>query len=44
MLATHVQWMPDQKTLLVKLVPKELGAPPPESNVPVGPSIQEIRR
>ena len=25
-----LQWMPDQKTLLVKTVPKELGAPPPE--------------
>jgi dipeptidyl aminopeptidase/acylaminoacyl peptidase len=41
MLNDAVQWMPDQKTLLVKLVPKELGAPPQESNVPVGPSIQE---
>ena len=36
-----VQWMPDQKTLLVKLVPKSLGAPPPEPVVPLGPSIQE---
>ena len=36
-----VQWMPDQKTLLVKLVPKGLGAPPPEPIVPLGPSIQE---
>jgi dipeptidyl aminopeptidase/acylaminoacyl peptidase len=36
-----VQWMPDQKTLLVKLVPKNLGAPPPEPIVPLGPSIQE---
>lgn len=36
-----MQWMPDQKTLLVKLVPKTLGAPPRESNVPIGPSIQE---
>jgi dipeptidyl aminopeptidase/acylaminoacyl peptidase len=34
-------WMPDQKTLLVKLVPKDLGAPPPEPIVPAGPSIQE---
>ena len=41
MLNDAMQWMPDQKTLLVKLVPKELGAPPQESNVPVGPSIQE---
>jgi dipeptidyl aminopeptidase/acylaminoacyl peptidase len=34
-------WMPDQKTLLVKLVPKDLGAPPPEPLTPAGPSIQE---
>ncbi len=36
-----VQWMPDQKTLLVKLVPAGMGAPPPEPVVPAGPSIQE---
>ena len=36
-----MQWMPDQKTLLVKLVPKGMGAPPPEPIVPMGPSIQE---
>jgi len=36
-----VQWMPDQKTLLVKLVPKGMGAPPPEPVAPIGPSIQE---
>ena len=36
-----VQWMPDQKTLLVKLAPKGMGAPPPEPIVPMGPSIQE---
>jgi dipeptidyl aminopeptidase/acylaminoacyl peptidase len=35
------QWMPDQKTLLVKLVPKGMGTPPQESAAPVGPSIQE---
>jgi len=34
-------WMPDQKTLLVKLVPKDLAAPPAEPIVPAGPSIQE---
>ena len=39
---THeMQWMPDQKTLLVKLVPDGMGAPPPEPIVPIGPSIQE---
>ena len=36
-----MQWMPDQKTLLVKLVPKGMGAPPPEPVAPIGPSIQE---
>ncbi len=36
-----VQWMPDQKTLLVKLVPQTVGAPPAESTAPTGPSIQE---
>src|SRR5262249_33076296 len=34
-------WMPDQKTLLVKLVPADIGAPPAESKTPEGPSIQE---
>jgi dipeptidyl aminopeptidase/acylaminoacyl peptidase len=37
----EMKWMPDQKTLLVKLVPKGMGAPPPEPIVPIGPSIQE---
>jgi dipeptidyl aminopeptidase/acylaminoacyl peptidase len=37
----EMHWMPDQKTLLVKLVPKEIGAPPPEPITPFGPSIQE---
>jgi dipeptidyl aminopeptidase/acylaminoacyl peptidase len=37
----EMKWMPDQKTLLVKLVPKGMGAPPPEPTVPIGPSIQE---
>jgi dipeptidyl aminopeptidase/acylaminoacyl peptidase len=37
----EMQWLPDQKTLLVKLVPKGMGAPPPEPIVPSGPSIQE---
>ena len=37
----EMQWMPDQKTLLVKLVPEGMGAPPPEPIVPNGPSIQE---
>ncbi len=37
----ELQWMPDQASLLVKLVPAGLGAPPPEPTVPLGPSIQE---
>jgi dipeptidyl aminopeptidase/acylaminoacyl peptidase len=37
----EMQWMPDQETLLVKLVPDGMGAPPPEPTVPMGPSIQE---
>jgi dipeptidyl aminopeptidase/acylaminoacyl peptidase len=37
----EMQWMPDQKTLLVKLVPAGMGAPPPEPTLPPGPSIQE---
>lgn len=36
-----LQWMPDQKTLLVKLVPDGLGAPPAAPLVPEGPSIQQ---
>jgi len=41
MFSDEMQWMPDQKTLLVKLVPEGIGAPPPEPVVPAGPSIQE---
>jgi dipeptidyl aminopeptidase/acylaminoacyl peptidase len=41
MFGDALQWMPDQKTLLVKLVPEGMGAPPPEPIVPIGPSIQE---
>jgi len=41
MLDAEMQWMPDQKTLLVKLVPEGMGALPAESMVPEGPSIQE---
>jgi dipeptidyl aminopeptidase/acylaminoacyl peptidase len=36
-----MKWMPDQKTLLIKLVPNGMGAPPPEPVLPPGPSIQE---
>lgn len=34
-------WMPDQKTLLVKLVPAQRGNPPPEGTVPVGPRVED---
>ncbi len=40
MFGDALQWMPDQTTLLVKLVP-ELGPPPPAPAVPRGPNIQE---
>jgi dipeptidyl aminopeptidase/acylaminoacyl peptidase len=36
-----MMWMPDQKTLLVKIVPRGLGAPPAKTSAPTGPSIQE---
>lgn len=35
------QWMPDQRTLLVKLVDPDRGPPPPKPAVPVGPNVQE---
>jgi dipeptidyl aminopeptidase/acylaminoacyl peptidase len=35
------QWMPDQKTLLVKLIPKSRGKKPEPPEVPPGPKIQE---
>lgn len=41
MLGGEVQWMPDQKTLLVKTVPAKLGPPPAAPDAPPGPSIQE---
>jgi dipeptidyl aminopeptidase/acylaminoacyl peptidase len=36
-----VQWMPDQKTLLVQLVPARRGKVPEEPQVPLGPNVQE---
>jgi dipeptidyl aminopeptidase/acylaminoacyl peptidase len=41
MLDNELQWMPDHRALLVKLVPDQPGAPPAEPLVPSGPSIQE---
>lgn len=34
------RWMPDQKTLLIKLVPEGMGPPPSAPIVPTGPMIQ----
>jgi dipeptidyl aminopeptidase/acylaminoacyl peptidase len=36
-----LQWMPDQKTLLVRAVPDAQGPPPEPDTAPRGPSIQE---
>lgn len=41
MLGGDYQWMPDQKTLLVKMVPPGLGPAPKAPEAPIGPSIQE---
>jgi len=41
MLESSLQWMPDQKTLLVKLVPAKAGPAPAASVTSDGPSIQE---
>src|SRR5258708_30925957 len=41
MLDNQFRWMPDQRSLIVKLVPDKLGAPPRRPDVPPGPSIQE---
>lgn len=43
MLDNEMEWMPDQKTLIVKLVPQNIGQPPQDSSTPVGPSIQESK-
>ncbi|KAI9159166.1 putative glutamyl endopeptidase, chloroplastic [Paramyrothecium foliicola] len=41
MLGDDLQWMPDQRTLLTKLVPNKMGAPPTKTEIATGPSIQE---
>ncbi|MDT5270160.1 MAG: hypothetical protein QOH49_2346 [Acidobacteriota bacterium] len=38
---TPVQWMPDNKTLLVQTVPAKRGVAPAEETVPRAPNIQE---
>lgn len=43
MLGDDLQWMPDQKTLLVKLVPAKIGAPPSKPAFLAGPLIQEAQ-
>lgn len=42
MLGSDLQWMPDQRTLLAKLVPAQPG-PPPKAASFTGPSIQEAQ-
>ncbi len=37
----ELSFMPDQHTLLIKMVPGDLGAVPAASAMPVGPSVQE---
>jgi dipeptidyl aminopeptidase/acylaminoacyl peptidase len=41
MFGSDVEWLADQKSLLVKTVPDDLGAPPADTSVPFGPDIQE---
>ena len=41
MLGTPVQWMPDQKRLLVRAVPKDRGAEPAAPRIPAGPAVQQ---
>jgi dipeptidyl aminopeptidase/acylaminoacyl peptidase len=38
---TPVQWMPDNRALLVQTVPAGRGAPPAEETVPKAPNVQE---
>ncbi len=40
MLDHELKWMPDQKHLLVKLLPEQLGLPPSTPLMPNGPNIQ----
>jgi dipeptidyl aminopeptidase/acylaminoacyl peptidase len=41
MLGSSYQWMADQRSLLVKLIPDHAGPPPAASGAGAGPSIQE---
>jgi len=40
-LSDPIEWLPDNRTLLVKAVVAGRGAPPAETVVPIGPSVQE---
>ncbi len=40
-LGDPIDWLPDNRTLLVKTIPSGRGAAPAEASVPVGPSVQE---
>jgi dipeptidyl aminopeptidase/acylaminoacyl peptidase len=41
LLGAGVQWMPDQRSLLVKLIPAGRGAPPEAPAAPPGPRVME---
>ncbi|MBN2360677.1 MAG: S9 family peptidase [Deltaproteobacteria bacterium] len=41
MLGDELQWLPDQRTLLLKTVPRGQGKPPVEPATPAGPAVQE---
>ena len=40
-LEDELQWLPDQRTLLVKLVPAAMASPLPVQAAPLGPNVQE---
>jgi dipeptidyl aminopeptidase/acylaminoacyl peptidase len=40
-LGDPIDWLPDNRTLLVKAVPASRGPAPAETAVPIGPSVQE---
>jgi dipeptidyl aminopeptidase/acylaminoacyl peptidase len=40
-LGNPLGWLPDGRTLLVRAVPPDRGAPPPEPAAPRGPAVQE---
>jgi dipeptidyl aminopeptidase/acylaminoacyl peptidase len=41
MFEEEVSWMPDQKSVLIKMLPAKLGSPPKAGTTLIGPSIQE---